>query len=97
MNLSSKDIHHIAGLAKLKLTDKEVVQYRREISGIVRYVAHLAETNIAKADVALRISEYDNSLRHDSAAPWEKEEQEMALTNAPRRKGRFISAPRVFQ
>ncbi len=97
MSLSAKDIHHIAGLAKLKLTDKEVVQYRREISGIVRYVHHFAEANVGKEDITASLSHNENSLRPDVAEKWNREEHDQTLKTAAKRKGSYICAPRVFE
>ena len=52
---------HIAQLARLHLTEKEIVQYRREISGIISYLEHLAEINISKKELTFILkSEIEN-------------------------------------
>jgi aspartyl/glutamyl-tRNA(Asn/Gln) amidotransferase C subunit len=48
MILSEKDIKHIAILARLELTDREVQQYRTELGGILRYVDQLQNVRFKK-------------------------------------------------
>lgn len=97
MSLSAKDIRHIADLAKLKLTDKEVVQYRREISGIVRYIDRLAEVNVTREQATLRVSDLDHPLREDLAMDWAEDEKSTAIKAAPKNKNKFICVPRIFE
>lgn len=97
MKLSNKDIEHLAHLARLELTDKEINQYRREISGIVRYVDHLAEANVGRQTATARLSKTDNVLRPDSVVSWDKDERAAALKQATRRNGKYISVPRVLE
>jgi aspartyl-tRNA(Asn)/glutamyl-tRNA(Gln) amidotransferase subunit C len=97
MKISNKDIEHLAHLARLELTDKETNQYRREISGIVRYVDHLASANVDRQTATARLSKIDNVLRPDSVAPWDNDERAAALKQATRRSGKYISVPRVLE
>ena len=95
MSISAKQIKHLASLARLSLTDKEIVQYRREISGIVRYVDEIASVNVSNLEPTTRLTKA-SGLREDSAMPWDTTERETALGSAPRRKGRQVVVPRVF-
>lgn len=97
MALSTKDIKHIAELAKLKLTDKEINQYRREISGIVHYVDHLAEANVGREEAMSRIQKKSLSVREDLAVSWDATERDAALAQAPRREKKLVSVPRIFE
>ena len=97
MKISNKDIEHLAHLAKLELSEKEINQYRREISGIVRYVDHLAQANVSRQSATARLTEVDNVLRPDSAIKWDKDESAAALKQAARFKGKYVSVPRVLE
>jgi aspartyl-tRNA(Asn)/glutamyl-tRNA(Gln) amidotransferase subunit C len=96
MSLSVKDIEHIARLARLTLNEQEINQYRREISGIVRYVDKLAEINISKVEATARLTEEENALRTDLALPWDREETKNALAAASAQENKQIVVPRVF-
>ncbi len=96
MSLSAKDIKHIAKLARLTLTEKEIDQYRREISGIVKYVEHIAQVNVSSIDATTRLIEASD-LRSDSVTLWDESEREAALAQAPHTKKRLISVPRIFE
>lgn len=96
MELDNKDIEHIAKLARLTLTDQEIKQYRREISGIVRYINKLAEVDITKEEATTRLAEVDNALRTDLAMPWEESERQATLAQAAKQEKKQIIVPKVF-
>ena len=41
MTLTSEEVEHIAGLARLKLTDEEKARYREQLSAVLDYAARL--------------------------------------------------------
>ncbi|MFA5407092.1 MAG: Asp-tRNA(Asn)/Glu-tRNA(Gln) amidotransferase subunit GatC [Candidatus Nanoarchaeia archaeon] len=95
--LNDNDIKHVAKLARLQLSDKEIKQYRREISGIVRYIDKLAEINLTKEEATTQLIIADNQLRLDAAINWSAEEKNLALAAAPKKKNKLIVVPRVFE
>ncbi len=95
MTLSEKDIRHIASLAKLELTDKEVKQYRAELGGIVRYVDQLQTIKLKKI-THHSINNSSHYLRTDTVQPWDEKEREMALKQAPIRQGRLVKVKRIL-
>ena len=96
MNLSKKEIVHIAQLARLHLTEKEIVQYRREISGIISYLEHLAEINISKKEATPSLASR-SALRRDEAKMWIGDEREQTVKSAKVTKNNYISVPRIFE
>lgn len=97
MAFSSKDIKHIAQLARLTLTEKEIIKYRREISGIVSYVEKLANVNVSKEEATTNLNSTNNLLRTDSVVDWNNTERENTLNSAPNKKGRLVVVPRIFE
>jgi len=97
MSFSAADIKHIAHLARLTLTEQEIKQYRREISGIVSYVDKLASVNVNKEEATVNLNMADNLLRSDIVVEWDKIEKENALASAPRQKNRLVAVPRIFE
>lgn len=95
MTLSSKDIKHIASLARLELTEKEVKQYRAELAGIVRYVDQLHTVKLKKGSK----SSSANSTYHgrsDDVRPWPTAEREAALQQVPSKQGRLVKVKRIL-
>lgn len=97
MPFSTSDIKHIAHLARLTLTEQEIKQYRREISGIVSYVNKLAEVNVSKEEATTNLSSANNLLRVDAVLNWDEAEKEVTLTSAPRRTKRLVAVPKIFE
>ena len=97
MAFSTDDIKHIAHLARLTLTEPEIKQYRREISGIVSYVDKLAEANVSQEEATTNLGMTNNLLRSDSITHWDETETEAALANAPRRTKRLIAVPKILE
>jgi len=97
MSFSTADIKHIAHLARLTLTEPEIKQYRREISGIVSYVDKLASVNVSKEEATTNLSTTNNLLRPDLVSDWDKAEKESALALAPRKKDRLVAVPKIFE
>ena len=67
MEISSRDVRHIAGLARLDLTDEEVERFRRELSTILAYVEQLEGL---EAGSAAEPPAPDRPLREDEVRPW---------------------------
>lgn len=94
MTLSAHDIAHIARLARLDLTKQELTQYRRELSGIVRYVDQLQKVKLKKVSRKTKVGE--SNLRLDEIKPWTLAEREAALAEAPHKQGRQIKTQRIL-
>ncbi len=50
--ISKKEVQHIAKLARLGLTEKEIEKFQRELSSILNYIEKLKEVDISKAEPA---------------------------------------------
>jgi aspartyl-tRNA(Asn)/glutamyl-tRNA(Gln) amidotransferase subunit C len=98
MTISQKDIQHIARLARLKLSDEELVRYRPQLEGILDYVGqiqHVAETGKAPSP---SISQNTNVTRADeiTCIPGETA-RERFLSQSSMRDGEFLKVPGVFE
>lgn len=96
MTLSEKEIRHIAHLARLQLTDKEIKQYRTELGGILRYVDQL-QTLSLKKKIFGTVNIKNISERLDQVMPWDQEEVEVALRQAPDQKNHQIKVKRILE
>ncbi|MFZ1322128.1 MAG: Asp-tRNA(Asn)/Glu-tRNA(Gln) amidotransferase subunit GatC, partial [Ignavibacteria bacterium] len=95
MILSEKDIKHIASLARLELTDREVQQYRTELGGILRYVDQLQKVRLKK-NISRVEKKLLNVLRSDVVVDWPQTEREQALHQAPDHQGRLLKVKRIL-
>lgn len=73
--ISRKEVQHIAKLARLGLTEKEVDKFRKELSGILDYMAKLKEIEVAKVKPTSHPLKVENMTRRDEA----KEEKRKIL------------------
>jgi aspartyl-tRNA(Asn)/glutamyl-tRNA(Gln) amidotransferase subunit C len=96
MKLSKQEIEHIAGLARLELSDEEIKLYGEQLSGILSYVDQLKEVDTSGVEPTAQITGIANALRQDETGEWDKEETEDALRQAAQSEGRQIKVKRIL-
>ncbi len=74
--ISRKEVQHIAKLARLGLTEKEVDKFRKELSEILNYMAKLKEIEVAKVKPTSHPLKVENMTRRDEA---KKEKRKILL------------------
>ncbi len=94
MSITRQDVEHIANLAKLKLTDKEIDNYTKQLGDILTYMAKLDELDTSDVEPLSHVMEVTNAFRDDvSEASLDRDE---ALSNAPKSDGEFFVVPKVI-
>lgn len=89
------DIHHVAKLARLTLTDEEAGRYAAQLDGILSYIDTLTRYDLDGVEpTAHAIPVYD-VLRADEPRPGFTQDQ--ALSNAPKRTADQIQIPKVME
>jgi aspartyl-tRNA(Asn)/glutamyl-tRNA(Gln) amidotransferase subunit C len=94
MNISKEEVAKVAQLARLDLSEQEVLEITGQLDRILGYVAKLNEidtTDVAPTTHALAIH---NAFREDVARP--SLPQPEALANGPRQNGEAFVVPRVI-
>ena len=94
MKLSIKEVEHIAGLARLKLTEKEKQQYAAQLSDILDYAAKLDELDTDQIPPTASVLDIPLRLREDEARP--SLSQEEILRNASETQDGQFKVPPVF-
>lgn len=97
MQLSKQEIQHIAGLARLELTDVELEKYGGQLSAVLNYIDQLKEVDVKGIEPMAQVSCLENVLREDEAKNWDEQEIEIALKNAPEMEDGFIKVKRVIE
>ena len=79
--IDREQVLHVARLARLRLSDKEVERMAGELSGILDHVDRIAELDLDDVEPTSHVVELENVLRPDEPRPsWPKE---VVLEQAP--------------
>lgn len=95
MNVTIKDVEHIAHLAKLNLREDEKAGYTKQLNEILGYVEKLNELDTENVEPLTHPHDKTNVLRED--IPAESVEREKALKNAPKAGEEHFLVPRVIK
>jgi aspartyl-tRNA(Asn)/glutamyl-tRNA(Gln) amidotransferase subunit C len=91
--LDRDQVHKVASLARLKLTEAEETQFASQLSGILDYVEQLNELDVTGIEPTTRAIDVPNVVRADKLQPWQ--EREDLLDCAPERDGEFYRVPKI--
>lgn len=80
-SLDGKTVKHVADLAKLGLTDQEVLKFQSQLSGILDLVNRLSEIDTNGVEPTSQVTGLENVFREDETEC--SFTQEEALANAP--------------
>jgi aspartyl-tRNA(Asn)/glutamyl-tRNA(Gln) amidotransferase subunit C len=91
--LDRDQVHKVANLARLKLTEAEETQFATQLSGILDYVEQLNELDVTGVEPTTRAIDVANVMRVDQVKPWADREE--LLDCAPDRDGEFFRVPKI--
>jgi len=91
----SIDIHHVATLARLALTEEEAISYSAQLDGILTYIDTLAAYDLGSVDPTAHAMPVFDVMRADEPHPGF--DQRQALANAPRQAGGQFQIPKVIE
>ena len=94
MRLTPDDVRHVAELAKLSLTDAEVVQYAEQLSDILGYAERLSEVDTTGIPPTPYVVPLASVMQADEPRPGLSNEE--ALANAPAAADGFFRVKAVF-
>lgn len=95
MTLSLKEVEHIAGLARLALTDAEKERFREQLSAILDYAARLQAIDTSAIPPTASVLPVDTVLRDDVSRPGLPPEQ--ILANAPDQEDNMFRVPVILE
>jgi aspartyl-tRNA(Asn)/glutamyl-tRNA(Gln) amidotransferase subunit C len=95
MEISGREVEHVARLARLDLSDMEKEQLTAQLSGILTYVEKLNELDTAGVEPTSHVLDINNVMRED--APAESLPQELALANAPEKSAGHYKVPKIIE
>jgi aspartyl-tRNA(Asn)/glutamyl-tRNA(Gln) amidotransferase subunit C len=95
MSAPEIDIHHVAKLARLELSEEEATRYQDQLGGILTYIDKLSEHDLEDAEPAAHALPVMDVTRPDEVAPGLS--QEAVLANAPREVAGQFQIPKVLE
>jgi aspartyl-tRNA(Asn)/glutamyl-tRNA(Gln) amidotransferase subunit C len=88
------DIHHVAKLSRLALTDEEAAHYQEQLTRILGHIDQLSSHTLDAEPSAHAMPVFD-VIRPDETRP--SFTQDQALANAPRRAMDQFQIPKVIE
>jgi len=91
-SITKKDIEHIAWLARIEISKKELALFSKQLNDILAYFAKIDEVDTEDIPPSYHVLDLVNVLRKDDAKPSSPEE---IFRIVPQTKERFVKAPRM--
>ena len=94
MKITRKEVEHVAHLARLTLSDKELEKMTGQLDTILSYVAKLDELDTSQVLATSHVFAVSNAFREDV----EKESlsQVEALSNGPQHDDQMFQVPKII-
>jgi aspartyl-tRNA(Asn)/glutamyl-tRNA(Gln) amidotransferase subunit C len=94
MALTDEEVHHIAALARLRLSAAETAQFREQLSAILDYMALLRRLDTAAIEPTATVLPLRSVLRPDVVRPSLPPEE--LLASAPAAEANLYRVPPVL-
>ena len=94
--LSKEEVKHIAKLARLGLTEKEIKKFQKELSSILDYMEKLKEVDVSKTEPASHSIKIENVMRDDESQK-PKLESKKLLELAPETKNGYLKVKSILK
>jgi aspartyl-tRNA(Asn)/glutamyl-tRNA(Gln) amidotransferase subunit C len=95
MAISKEQVQHVAQLARLALTEKEVEQFTTQLNDILHFAEKLNELDTENVEPTSHVLPLANVLREDEVRP--SIPRDKALANAPDKQDGMFRVPAVFE
>lgn len=95
MSVSKEEVLHIASLARLNITEKELEKYTTDLSNIVDYANELESINVEGIKPTAHILDIKNVFRKDNVG--DSHSREDILQNAKTKAAGCITVPKVVE
>lgn len=97
MNLTKKEVEHIAYLARLGLTEKEKGKFQKQLSSILDYVKQLQEVDTKNVEPTAQVTGLENVMRKDVMEKQPPETMKKLIKMAPEKEDNLVKTRSVFE
>jgi len=94
--ISKHEVKHIAKLARLGLSEKEIEKMRRELSKILDYIEKLKEVDISRIEPTSHSILVENIMRSDTAKEEKIETRRKIIEKFPEEKEGYLKVKSIF-
>ena len=95
MSVDTKQVRHIAKLARIAMSDAEVEAMVPELNNILGWVEQLGEVNTDGVEPLTAVIDQKLRLRDDAVTDGDK--RDAVLANAPEAQHGFFAVPKVIE
>ncbi len=95
MDITQKEVEHVAKLARLELSEDEKGTFTRQLSAILTYMDQLKTLDTRDVEQTMTVLPTENVFRDDQVRP--SLPQEKALANAPEQADCFFRVTRFLE
>ncbi|KKW23212.1 MAG: Glutamyl-tRNA(Gln) amidotransferase subunit C [Parcubacteria group bacterium GW2011_GWA2_51_12] len=93
--ITKKEVQHIAKLARISLSEKEIEKFSADLNKVLGYIEVLKSVDTEGVEPLAQVTGLENVFRDDRAHP--SDVTEAIIKNAPDQRGRFIRVKGVFE
>ena len=94
--LSSKEVQHIAKLARIALTDAEILRFQKDLTSILEYFDILREVDASSITPGTNTLPLQNVTRQDVVKAKDGEEHKRLLEMAPATKDGYLKVKSIL-
>lgn len=95
MKVDQATVHHIASLARLKITKSEAKNLEKELTSILNWIEQLNEVNTDNISPMKSVVDTSMKQRNDEVASGNM--PEAILKNAPKSEDNYFMVPKVVE
>lgn len=92
--IDRKQVHRVATLARLALTEEEEAQFTTQLGNILEYFQQLSELDTSNVEPTTRAIDVSNVTRPDELQPYPN--RDAILSSAPEQDGEFFKVPKIL-
>jgi aspartyl-tRNA(Asn)/glutamyl-tRNA(Gln) amidotransferase subunit C len=98
VKITEEQVHYVAALANLSLTEAEVSRFQRDLDGILEHFDKLNEIDVSGVEpMAQVLFDPDETAALRADAPVPPLGNELALANAPQSGAGYFKVPKVIE
>lgn len=95
MQITKKDIEHVAKLSRLNFTEEEIEKFTSDMTSIIGFVDKLNELDTTNVEPTAHVIPINNVFREDVIKP--SFDREKILQNAPSEKDGCFLVPKIVE
>jgi aspartyl-tRNA(Asn)/glutamyl-tRNA(Gln) amidotransferase subunit C len=95
LEISKKEVEHVAKLARLEITESEKDALSQQLSSILTYIEQLKAIDTSGVEPTATVLDQSNVFREDTVRP--SLSVEHALANAPQADDGYFQVPRILE